>query len=76
VVLGGNLESDNFGVIAMLAFWGSAIGGIAFAISWAKSRGQEASGDAIRKSLEKRLKSGELTQEEYDRRMAKTDQAK
>jgi len=67
------MDSSNLGIVAMLAFWASAIGGIALAISWAKSRGQGASNEAIRKSLKKRLKAGELTQEQYDQRINELD---
>ncbi len=63
------MESDNFGIFAMLAFWASAIGGIVFAVSWAKSKGQAASGEVIRKSLKRRLEAGDLTQEQYDQRL-------
>lgn len=65
----GNMGSDNFGIVAMFAFWASAIGGIALAISWAKSKGQSASNEAIQKSLKKRLDDGELTQEQYEQRL-------
>ena len=68
------MGSENFGIWAMVAFWASAIGGIAFAISWAKSKGRDgASNDLIKKSLEKRLKKGELSQEEYDQRVSELD---
>ncbi len=67
------MESDGFGIFAMLAFWASAIGGIVFAVSWAKSRGQGASDDAIRNSLKKRLDEGDLTQEQYEKRINDLD---
>ena len=35
------MDSDDFGLWAMLAFWASAMGGIMLGISWAKSRGEE-----------------------------------
>jgi len=68
------MESDDFGVFAMLAFWGSAIGGIVFAVSWAKSKGQAASGEIIRESLKRRLDAGDLTQEQYDQRLKELEE--
>jgi putative membrane protein len=61
---------SNFGIWAMLAFWGSAIGGILFAIAWGRAkRNNPASRDMIAKSLKQRLEAGEITQAEFDRRM-------
>ncbi len=67
------MESEGFGVFAMLAFWASAIGGIVFAVSWAKSKGQGASDEVIRNSLKKRLEAGDLTQEQYDQRISELE---
>ncbi len=65
------MESSEFGIWAMLAFWASAIGGIAGAIRWAGSRRQNpVSRDLILRSLERRLEEGEITREEFDRKLA------
>ena len=66
------MDMSEFGVWAMLAFWGSAIGGIAFAITWARSRNRNpATRDQIINSLKQRLEKGEISQQEYANRMAK-----
>jgi putative membrane protein len=55
----------------MIVFWGTAIGGIATAITWARMKGRNpARRDVIVKSLKKRLEEGELTQEKFDRKLA------
>jgi putative membrane protein len=63
-------DSDNFGLWAMFAFWGSAIGGIFTAVQWAKKRNKKspAPRDVILKSLKKRLDDGEISQEVYENR--------
>jgi uncharacterized membrane protein len=54
----------------MLLFWASAAGGIALAIRWGLTRKSDPGNrQRIAESLKKRLQRGELTQEEYDRRM-------
>jgi Predicted membrane protein (DUF2078). len=52
-------------------FWGSAIGGIFLAIQWAnrKSKKSPAPKDVILKSLQQRLDNGEISEEEYQRRL-------
>ncbi|HIF18207.1 MAG TPA: hypothetical protein EYG50_10705 [Cycloclasticus sp.] len=64
-------DSDSFGLWAMFAFWGSAIGGIFLAIQWAnrKSKKSPAPKDVILKSLQQRLDNGEISEEEYQRRL-------
>ncbi len=64
-------DSDSFGLWAMFAFWGSAIGGIFLAVQWAnrKSKKSPAPRDVIIKSLDKRLRDGEITQEEYQQKI-------
>ncbi len=60
----------EFGVWAMLAFWASAIGGIVIAINWANSKSRNPAGrEAIMRSLKQRLKSEEITQEEYEQKV-------
>jgi putative membrane protein len=63
-------DSDSFGLWAMFAFWGSAIGGIFLAVQWAnrKSKKSPAPRDVIIKSLKKRLDDGGISQEEYEKR--------
>lgn len=63
-------DGDSFGLWAMFAFWGSAIGGIFIAIKWAnrKSKKSPAPKSVILMSLKKRLDAGEISQEEYDKR--------
>ncbi|MBL4744271.1 MAG: SHOCT domain-containing protein [Cycloclasticus sp.] len=65
------MDFSDFGLWAMLAFWGSAISGIYLAVSWAnkKSKKSPAPRDVMIKSLDKRLSEGELTPEEYERRL-------
>jgi len=69
------MDMSEFGVWAMLAFWGSALGGIAFAITWARSRSRNpATREQLLKSLKQRLEKGEISQREYNRRVADIDQ--
>jgi len=64
------MDSYDFGVWAMLAFWASAIGGIFIAVQWAnrKNKKSPAPKDVMIKSLKKRLANNELSQEEYEKR--------
>lgn len=65
------MDTSEFGFWAMLVFWGTAIGGIALGISWARMRGRNPVSRAqLEKSLKRRLEAGEINQEEYDRKMA------
>ena len=65
------MELSEFGVWAMLAFWASALGGIAFAITWARAKGRNpATREQLKNSLKQRLERGEISQRDYDRRMA------
>jgi len=65
------MDSSDFGLWAMLAFWASAIGGIFLAVQWAnkKSKKSPAPREVIIKSLDKRLAEGEITPDEYQRRL-------
>ena len=65
------MDSNDFGLWAMFAFWASAIGGIMLAIKWANKRGKKspAPPSIIIESLKKRLAEGELSEEEYQRRL-------
>jgi putative membrane protein len=64
------MTNSDFGIWAMLIFWGSAIGGILLGISWAKRKGGNPVGrEQLLKSLEQRLERGEITQEEYEKRV-------
>jgi len=61
------METSEIGFWLMIAFWGSAIGSIAFGISWAKRKGRSPVNDElILSSLKKRLEKGEITQARYD----------
>jgi len=65
------MDTSSFGVWAMLAFWASAIGGIVIGISWAKSRGRNPVDPELQiKSLQSRLEAGEITREEYEKKLA------
>ncbi|MCW8976509.1 MAG: SHOCT domain-containing protein, partial [Sedimenticola sp.] len=62
---------STFGFWAMLAFWGSAIGGIVLGISWAKMKGRNpVTSSLLEKSLKRRLDSGEITRESFDQKMS------
>ncbi|MCB1758851.1 MAG: hypothetical protein KDI68_03605 [Gammaproteobacteria bacterium] len=64
------MDSSEFGIWAMLAFWGSALGGVALAIAWARTKGRNpASRAQLEKSLQQRLERGEISRQEYDRRL-------
>jgi len=65
------MDSSDFGLWAMLAFWASAIGGIFLAVQWAnkKSKKSPAPREVMIKSLDKRLAEGEITPDEYQRRL-------
>lgn len=65
------MDSSDFGLWAMLAFWASAIGGIMLGVSWAKSKGKKspAPKDVILKSLKNRLNNDEISEEEYQKRL-------
>jgi len=64
-------EAGSFGLWAMFAFWSSAIGGIFLAIKWANKKGNKspAPPEIIIQSLKKRLADGEISEEEYQRRL-------
>ncbi|MCW8946723.1 MAG: SHOCT domain-containing protein [Sedimenticola thiotaurini] len=65
------METSAFGFWAMLAFWGSAIGGIVLGISWAKMKGRNpVTSSLLEKSLKRRLDSGEITRESFDQKMS------
>lgn len=68
------MDMSEFGVWAMLVFWGSALGSIAFAITWARSRKRNpATREQLMNSLKQRLEKGEISQQEYTRRIAEID---
>jgi len=71
------MDTSEFGVWAMIAFWGSAFGGIAIAISWARSRG----GNPVKRglliqSLNRRFEAGEISQAEYETKLAELSNEK
>jgi len=64
------MDTPSFGFLAMIAFWASAIGGIVIGISWARGRGRKpVDRDVLVKSLQSRLKAGEITREEYQQKL-------
>ena len=68
------MDTTEFGIWAMIIFWGSAVGGIVFAISWAKSRSRNpVSRELLLKSLKERLEKGEISDEEYRKRRRQID---
>jgi uncharacterized membrane protein len=55
----------------MIIFWGAAIGGVATAISWARMKGKNpVNQDLLVKSLQRRLEAGEISQDEYEKKLA------
>ena len=71
------MDMSEFGVWAMLAFWGSALGGIAFAITWARSSSRNpATREQRLNSLKKRLEKSEISQQDYARRIAEIEAKK
>jgi putative membrane protein len=64
------MDMSSFGFWAMIAFWGSAIGGIVIGISWARTRGRNpVDRDLLLKSLQSRLESGDISREEYEKKL-------
>jgi putative membrane protein len=64
------MDTSSFGFWAMIAFWGSAISGIVIGISWARVRGKNPVDRALLiKSLQHRLESGEITPEDYQKKL-------
>lgn len=71
------MDMSEFGVWAMIVFWGSAVGGIAFAITWSRSRSHNpVPREQLLKSLKQRLEKGEISQQEYARRIAEINKGK
>lgn len=65
------MDTSGFGFWAMIVFWGTAIGGIATAITWARMKGRHpVDRKLLIKSLQQRLEAGEISQEEYDKKLA------
>jgi hypothetical protein len=65
------MDISKTGFWAMILCWVSAIGGIAAAILWAASkRRQPLDRELLVKSLDRRLKTGEISQAEYEKKLA------
>ncbi len=65
------MDTAEFGLWAMLVFWGTAIGGIALGVSWARMKGRNpVRPEQLENSLKRRLARGEIDQAEYDRKLA------
>ena len=65
------MDTRDFGFWAMIIFWGTAIGGIATAITWARMKGRNpVDRELLVKSLQRRLEAGEISQDAYDKKLA------
>lgn len=65
----------EFGIWAMVFFWLSAAGGIAWAIRWAlRKESPTISRETLVRSLELRLQEGKLSREEFERRISELSQ--
>jgi putative membrane protein len=70
------MNTADFGFWAMIIFWGTAIGGIATAITWARMKGRNpVDRELLLKSLRRRLEAGEISQDEYDKKLAELPNA-
>jgi uncharacterized membrane protein len=64
------MDTSTTGFWAMILCWVSAIGGIVTAILWAASkRRQPLDKEMLIRSLDRRLKAGEISQAEYDKKL-------
>jgi uncharacterized membrane protein len=64
------MDTSTTGFWAMILCWVSAIGGIVTAILWAASkRRQPIDRELLIRSLDRRLKTGEISQAEYDKKV-------
>jgi hypothetical protein len=64
------VDVSTTGFWAMILCWVSAIGGIVTAILWAASkRRQPLDSELLIRSLDRRLKTGEISQAEYDKKL-------
>ena len=69
------MDISKTGFWAMILCWVSALGGIAAAILWAASkRRQPLDRELLVKSLDRRLKTGEISQAEYEKKLADLQQ--
>ena len=58
----------------MVIFWGSAIGGIAFAVTWARSKSRNpVNRELLLKSLKQRLEKGEIDEEQYRQKISQLE---
>lgn len=65
------MDTSSAGFWIMLGFWGSALGGIALAIIWVRAKGRNpVSKLMLREHLKQRYERGELSEEEYRRRLS------
>ena len=64
------MDTSTTGFWAMILCWVSAIGGIVTAILWAASkRRQPLDRELLIRSMDRRLKAGEISQAEYDKKL-------
>jgi hypothetical protein len=69
------MDTSTTGFWAMILCWVSAIGGIVTAILWAASkRRQPLDKEMLIRSLDRRLKAGEISQAEYDKKLVDLQQ--
>jgi hypothetical protein len=69
------MDISKTGFWAMILCWVSALGGIAAAILWAASkRRQPLDRELLVKSLDRRLKTGDISQAEYEKKLADLQQ--
>ena len=65
------MDTADFGFWAMIIVWGTAIGGIATAITWARMKGRNpVDRELLLRSLQRRLEAGDISQDEYDKKLA------
>jgi len=70
------MDTSEFGIWAMLLFWASALGGIGLAIGWARMKGRNpANRRLLEISLRRRLAAGDISREQFEKRMADLEAA-
>lgn len=71
------MDLSRAGFWYMILCWVSALGGIAGAILWAASRRRSPiDPEVLRRSLEQRLREGEIDRAEYEKRIGQLRQEK
>jgi hypothetical protein len=71
------MDPSKSGFWYMILCWVSALGGIAGAILWAASRRRPPiDTELLRRSLERRLRDGEIDRAEFERRVGQLEREK